>query len=83
MWGRNSLKVRKDWRDKDRLNTGSSFDISGVFVTGFFRIRSGCLANPDPDSEKKSDPDPWKKTWSETLGFSDFLHIQTRIRMYR
>ena len=29
--------------------------------SGFFRIGSGFLADPDPDSEKKSDPDPGKK----------------------
>ena len=27
----------------------------------FFRIRSEFLADPDPDSEKKSDPDPGEK----------------------
>ena len=26
--------------------------------SGFFRIGSGFLADPDPDSEKKFDPDP-------------------------
>ena len=26
--------------------------------SGFFRIGSGFLADPDPDSEKKTDPDP-------------------------
>ena len=35
--------------------------------SGFFRIGSGFLADPDPDSEKKSDPDPGKKPGSETL----------------
>ena len=32
-----------------------------------FRIRSGFLADPDPDSGKKFDPDPEKKSGSETL----------------
>ena len=32
-----------------------------------FRIRSGFLADPDPDSGKKFDPDPEKKSESETL----------------
>ena len=42
--------------------------------SGFFRIGSGFLAEPglDPDSEKKSDPDPGKKTGSETLQFLFF-----------
>ena len=30
--------------------------------SGFFRIGSEFLADPDPESEKKSDPDPGKKT---------------------
>ena len=34
---------------------------------GFFRIGSGFLADPDTDLEKKSDPDPGKKSGSETL----------------
>ena len=28
--------------------------------SGFFRIVCGFLADPDPDTEKKSDPDPGK-----------------------
>ena len=35
--------------------------------SGFLRIGSGFLADPDPDSEKKDDPDPGKKPRSETL----------------
>ena len=35
--------------------------------SGFFRIVFGFLGDPDPDSEKKSDPDPGKKPGSETL----------------
>ena len=36
--------------------------------SGFFRIGSGFLNDPDPDSEKKySDPDPEKNPGSETL----------------
>ena len=38
-----------------------------VSGSGFFRIGSGFLADPDPDSEKKDDPDPGKKPRSETL----------------
>ena len=35
--------------------------------SGFFRIGSGFLADPDPDSGKKFDPDPEKKPGSKTL----------------
>ena len=35
--------------------------------SGFFRIGSGFLADPDPDLEKKADPDPGKKPGSETM----------------
>ena len=40
------------------------FHVSG---SGFFRIGSGFVADPDPDSEEKADPDPGKKPGSETL----------------
>ena len=48
------------------LVLGRFFHRSG---SGFFRIGSGFLADPDLDSEKKSDPDPGKKPGSETLDF--------------
>ena len=44
-----------------------------------FRIGSGFLADPDPDSEKRSDPDldPGKKPGSETLKKQvPNLHVQ-------
>ena len=50
------------------------FPILGRFFhgsgSGFFRIGSGLLADPDPDLEKKSDSDPGKKPGSETLPVS-------------
>ena len=50
------------------LVLGRFFHGSG---SGFFRIVCGFLA--DPDSEKKSDPDPGKKTGSEALVISTFF----------
>ena len=38
--------------------------------SGYFRIGSGFLADPDPDSEKNADPDPGKKTRIRNTGFS-------------
>ena len=48
----------------------SSFRTVFFYGSGFLRIGSGFLAHPDPDSERKSDPDPGrKKPGSETLFF--------------
>ena len=45
-------------------------------LSGFFRIGSGFLADPDPHSEKKADPDPGrKKPGSETLKITSLADI--------
>ena len=48
-----------------------------------FRFGSGFLADPDPDSEKRSDPDldPGKKPGSETLK-NKYQTFTSNIKMY-
>ena len=48
------------------------FHVSGF---GFFRIGSGFLAYPDPDTEKKSDPDPVKKNLVRNTGCCHYCKL--------
>ena len=54
------LGIQIKYRTSPRLGSTSGSYLDKT--SRFFRIRSGFLADPDADSEKKSDPDPGKKT---------------------
>ena len=51
-----------------KYNTGTGYFFNFFHRSGFFRIGSGFLVDPDPGSEKKADPDPGKKTRIRNTG---------------
>ena len=50
--------------------------LGGFFTDPVFPDRIRILADPDPDTKKKFDPDPGKKTGSEILVLNSICYVK-------